>query len=81
MTMQIYVVVDRVAEESGPLFEARNDGVALRNLNLMLQKVEGAGPRDFILLRLGSINHNTNEIIQEAVPVVVDQVVEKEFVG
>ena len=35
--VNLYVVYDRLAEESGPIYQAVNDGVALRQYNNLLQ--------------------------------------------
>lgn len=54
----LYVVKDKVAEESGPVFEAVNNGVALRHYQNMLR--ESSTPNDYLLLKVGCINHATN---------------------
>lgn len=36
--MQLYVVLDRVAQESTPVFEAKNDAVAARLFNQFIEK-------------------------------------------
>lgn len=57
MINNLYVVYDKVAEESGPIFEAKNDGVAQRASNTMLENT----PRkyEFELWSLGNIDHET----------------------
>lgn len=36
MKTRVYSILDKVAEEYGPLFEARNDSVAMRNYKKMI---------------------------------------------
>lgn len=38
MLYKLYSIVDTVAEEYGPLFQAKNDGVAIRNFKQFLSK-------------------------------------------
>lgn len=83
MINQLYVIYDRVAMESGPVFEAKNDGVALRNFQKFM---EGKPyPDDFVLMHTGEIDHETNVISgdlmgREVTPTVgmVDQLEEDE---
>lgn len=65
--MSIYVVYDRLAEESGPCFEAKNDLVARRNFRRILSS--GSSPSDYLLLRVGNIDHEKNTIDAEMIPV------------
>lgn len=58
--MGIYVVYDREAEESGPIFESKNDSVAIRNYKQVLDRT--IYKAEFKLLCLGTINHETNKI-------------------
>lgn len=61
MKRYLYVVMDNVMNESGMIFEAKNDEVAKRQYSIIVQ-----GPHmnqnDFELLRLGRIDHDTNTI-------------------
>ena len=36
--MRVYTILDRLAEECGPVFESRNDLTALRGYRAMLRK-------------------------------------------
>ena len=65
--MQLYVIYDKLAEESGPVFEAKNDAVARRSF-LRTWAEKGAAPEEFRLLRLGTIDHQTQTIRLEDVP-------------
>jgi hypothetical protein len=51
MKMHIYTIYDELAKEYGPLFEAKNDFVALRNFRNM--KIPGPA---FKLFKLGSVD-------------------------
>lgn len=56
MKASIYVILDTVAEESGPLFEAKNDGVALRNFAKIVKDNEFG--HEFKMFRVGWYDHN-----------------------
>ncbi len=57
MTVKLmYVVFDVVAGESGPVFEANNDGTAMRQYQHMMAK-EGVQEGDYELWCVGSLNH------------------------
>lgn len=49
----LYVVYDNVAKESGPIFQAKNDDVAVRNFSRMLSDEKVLNPADYNLIRLG----------------------------
>lgn len=59
--MNLYAIFDKVAECSGPIFEAINDGVAMRMARHTLSGVEEE--KDFVLLRLGTFNRAPVELI------------------
>jgi hypothetical protein len=61
MTVKLYVVRDRIAAESGPIFEAKNDGVARRNYerSFLSQDVD---PDEFRLLCVGVYNRDKTQI-------------------
>lgn len=61
MTKRIYVVFDRIAEESGPIFEAKNDAVALRQFRRMQQE-HPVDWSEFDLYCLGEVDHVINSI-------------------
>lgn len=64
MKRQLYVIYDRVAEESGPVFEATNDGIAHRRFKTLLaeQTHEWFDENDYMMLHVGEIDKNTNLI-------------------
>lgn len=56
MKTKIYCIFDRIAQEAGPIFEAKNDGIALR----MYHQVNLPGSsEDYYLLRVGDFDHET----------------------
>lgn len=58
----LFVVFDRVAEESGPIFEAVNVGVALRRYKEILNK-SNVYPEEYQLLQVGTFDHTTNKLL------------------
>ena len=69
MEQRIYVIYDKVALQSGPVFEARNDGVAYRNFKRFLDnEVTVEYVDDYKLLFVGSINHDSSELVPEIPP-------------
>lgn len=64
MKRNLYVIYDRVAEESGPIFEAINDGIANRRYQALMaeQTHEWFDPLDYLLLHLGEVDKTTNII-------------------
>jgi len=60
MRMNMYVVFDKVAEESGPIFEAKNHGVAVRNFIQVTSKA--VAPNEYSLLCLGIYDHDINKM-------------------
>jgi len=55
--MRLYVIRDLVAEESGPVFEAKNDLVARRGFRVALEKTRG-GLNEFRLMCIGEYDHD-----------------------
>lgn len=76
--MNLYVIFDRVAEESGPIFEAKNDGTAARAARDLVASAKGAKAHEFQLLKLGTIDHETNAITTLGVPVDVHYMMPQE---
>lgn len=73
--MNLYVVFDRIARESSPVNEAKNDGVAWRMFKNMMKEKEaqGVNPAEYQLLHVGVIDHETNKI-EPFVPSEVTQI-------
>nr|WAE43884.1 MAG: nonstructural protein [Microviridae sp.] len=55
MLMNLYVIYDKVSKEAGPVFSSKNDAVAHRSYNQILQSKELAAD-DFALYQLGVID-------------------------
>lgn len=72
MKMPIYTVYDSVAQDSGPVFEARNDGIAIRYFRQLIDK-ENIPPEDYVLFRLGEFDHEAMklEVLPSAIRVPV----------
>lgn len=70
MKLNLYVIFDVVAQESGPVVEAQNDGVANRNYqkSIINQKLD---PNEFKLFCIGSFDHSTNEFISDKRQVII----------
>lgn len=66
--MELYTIRDRVAEESGPLFEAKNKGIAIRQITKMLEGVPKASLGDYKLLYMGTYNSSAMRIEVEKQP-------------
>lgn len=63
--MFIYTIFDKVAKEPGPLFEAVNDQVAVRNVKEnVLSKMPPRLHADYELYRVGSWQHNGENTLQ-----------------
>lgn len=60
--MKLYSVCDSVAEEYGPVFEAKNDDVAKRSFKQILDK-SSVSPADFELCCIGEFDHETGAAI------------------
>lgn len=62
MKTGLYSIRDNVAEEFGPLFSARNDGVAQRMYDAAVDKKGGVvHPDDYSLYRIGEWHTDTAE--------------------
>ncbi len=55
----MYCIYDKIGGESGPIFHAKNDLVALRHYDLMIENNEPAWKVDFQLLYVGQYNHES----------------------
>lgn len=52
----LYVIYDRVAQDSGPIFDSVNDGVAFRQFRALMQNVGTNDIDSYQLLKLGEID-------------------------
>jgi hypothetical protein len=72
--MIIYSFFDKVANEYGPLFECVNDGVALRQFEHMLKKMDEADREDLALYRIGEFDRADGEILPVNFANVIEEV-------
>lgn len=56
MKNNVYSIHDQLACSYSPLYEAPNDGVAIRSFLHSLSKGDTADPRDYVLYKLGSFD-------------------------
>mgnify|MGYP001035144656 CR=1 FL=1 len=55
MITELYTIFDNVADEAGPIFQAKNFNVALRYVK-ELMKDSPIDPKEYSLVRLGNFN-------------------------
>lgn len=53
----VYTIYDKVAGMFGPLFEAVNDGVAIRQFRQIIRNVDPDSKGDFVLRVIGLFDH------------------------
>lgn len=58
----VYVIYDKVAEESGPMFEAVNDGIALRQACNVLKPLPNTLVEDYQLVKIGEYDTKDMQI-------------------
>lgn len=58
--VNLYVIKDTVAEECGPVFSAINDGVAIRQLCILMHDVFNVA--DYLLLCVGRMDTSSCEV-------------------
>ena len=57
MIQRLYTIRDTVAEENGPIFTAKNDGVALRQFKEILTSIQN-DPEEYKLFCIGTWDSN-----------------------
>ena len=73
MITNIYTIRDKVAEEVGPLFQAKNDQVAIRQFKHLIKDSEN--PEEYELLCLGDFNDQTIELATGKIKIIkIDEV-------
>jgi hypothetical protein len=72
----LYAILDKVAEEYGPPFPSKNDAVAIRQTQQLLQTV--SSPVDYILVRIAQMDMETGKITQQNEYQEVDWIYTKE---
>jgi len=63
--MYMYSVRDKAAEQFGPIFEAINDAVAVRQFKILLAKVDVRFKEEYMLYKIGSFDKETGNIENE----------------
>lgn len=61
--MRLYAIYDRAAEESGPLFEAKNDSVAIRSYSQLLDRVAPHDRDAYRLYCVGTCDRDTMLVV------------------
>lgn len=72
MLYELYTVLDRVAEECGPVFQSVNTGVARRQFRQVMKDVPEVDRDSYILLFIGTYDSERGIITANAVPEQVD---------
>jgi hypothetical protein len=80
MIQCLYTVFDVLAEEGGPVFQAKNDGVALRNFHNIIQS-QALNPGDYQLFRLARYDTESLDLTLEKSLVKLNKVLESEVKG
>lgn len=60
MIVGLYSIYDKIAQESGPVFQAKNDDVAVRAACSLLRSVDSC--EDFVLYRVGRFDAENHMI-------------------
>ena len=68
--MKLYTIYDLTAEQSGPIFEAKNDKIALRQFNNLFAESQ-INKEEFTLNYLGEYNHDLMEL-SSCIPVSIN---------
>ena len=73
MLTGLYVIHDRLAEESGPVFQAPTLAVAHRNFRALMEGANVGHPDEYRLLHVGNYDNQRSVIEAFAVPADVTQ--------
>ena len=65
MKVNIYTIYDKVACEAGPIFQAKNDGVALRCFMSLMKDTPNIVPSDYDVYCLGEFDTDTRSFVPE----------------
>lgn len=55
MVFELYTVRDLLAEESGPVFQAKNEAIAQRNYHRMMEE-QKLNPEEYELTKVGTFD-------------------------
>jgi len=64
MKYGIYTIYDKVAEISGPVFQAKNDSTAIRILADLVMRTDVVA-EDYEMYRIGTFDDETREMVPE----------------
>lgn len=68
---RLYTIYDTVAEEPGPVFEAKNDGTARRAYKQVMNKTIAGEPEEYSLIFIGEFDKETLKITAPEVTKVI----------
>ncbi len=71
MKINVYTIYDKLARESGPLFQAKNDKVAYRQFQTQLKEIKNIQKQDFELLNIAEYDNEACQL-QDMITVRVD---------
>lgn len=83
----VYTIYDKISEIHGPLFEARNDAVAVRNFRNLTKAVSEVEKTDYVLKCIGRFNREREgqfEVMSEKIiniPVITREEVVRDSVA
>ena len=63
MKVNIYTIYDKVACEAGPIFQAKNDGVALRCFMSLMKETPNVDPSDYDVYCLGEFDTDIRSFV------------------
>ena len=63
MKVNIYTIYDKVACESGPIFQAKNDTVALRCFMSLMKDTPSVNPTDYDVYCLGEFDTEARSFV------------------
>lgn len=79
MITNLYCIRDVAAEDSGPIFHAKNNAVAVRNYQQMMKDTPYSG--DYKLLLLGSYDSDRTLIVLLSLPEEVNLTISSEVIS
>ncbi len=65
MKVNIYTIYDVVAKEAGPIFQGKNDEVAVRVFNSLLNDTPNIKPTDYEIYCLGEFDTEARTFVPE----------------
>lgn len=75
MKTSMYCMYDVVAEESGPIFEAKSDAVAIRSYYNVVKNHDN--PEDFTLMYVGEFDREKCEVVANQRRIETEHLIEK----